>query len=248
MEKYMPDRLMEVKKYKKVWWIKMMWDDGGVSDERLKKWLAPEHETIIREWIDGGGGNIPSTWCGYKLAEERKQKGIKQEEPEEEEEDDDGDDDAEESEEEEEDDDDEDEEFKPESEEEEVKVLKKKDLRRNQVDEEESEEEEEDDDDEDEEFKPESEEEEVEVRSKKRKRRVPNKKEQRPNTNKVTKEGVVVGGEGGGGGGWVGGGGGGYPKVQGTAEFILFRLIIKNFDQRIHTILNRLMKNFSGSS
>jgi hypothetical protein len=159
MEKYMPDRVIEVKRYRSVWWMKMLWVGGGVSDERLQKWLAPEHEAIIREWIDDGGENIPSTWCGYKLAEERKQEESEPEEAEE----GDGDDEGAE--------------FRPAFEEEVVTVSKKRDRRRDQVDESEEEEEddEDDEDDEDEEFKPQSEEEE-EVLSKKRKRRVPSKK------------------------------------------------------------------------
>jgi hypothetical protein len=131
----MPDQVLEIKKYKRTWWMKMQWVGGGVSDERLQKWLVPEHEAIIREWIDAGGKNIPSTWCGYKEDDENSEDAEFKPEFEEEEvkvrkTKDQRRDQADESEEEEEDDeDDEDEEFKPEFEEEE-EVLSRKRKRR----------------------------------------------------------------------------------------------------------------------
>jgi hypothetical protein len=132
---FMPDRILGVKKYKQEWWLTMLWDDADVTDERLQKWLAPQHEAIVREWVDGGGKNIPVTWCGYKEDDENSEDAESKPEFEEEgvkvrKTKDQRREQADESEEEDEDDeDDDDEEFKPEFEEEE-EVLSRKRKRR----------------------------------------------------------------------------------------------------------------------
>lgn len=119
----MPDKVLAITKYGKEWWISMRWKHGpdcdatnDTSDEPREKWMVPTHEAVIREWIDSGGKNVPSTWCGYKRDKERKKKREKEGEQEDEEEEEGGTEDDRPMDEEE---DDQDEEFNPESEEEE---------------------------------------------------------------------------------------------------------------------------------